>query len=95
MSKTKEFISPDKLKDVYESACITEDECSTFDIFNYGLYAQIDNDQVLKTEVQPVLDGIANRVQAINGMYGFFMDRPLNRLGNTGWDFLDGHIGFK
>ena len=28
-------------------------------------------------------------------IYGFFMDRQQNAIGNTGWDFQRGDIGFK
>lgn len=28
-------------------------------------------------------------------MAGFHLDRPMNAIGNTGWDFLKGDIGFK
>ena len=27
-------------------------------------------------------------------LFGFIMDRPENRIGNTGWDFISGKIGF-
>jgi len=29
----------------------------------------------------------------IEMMFGFYMDMPLNLLGNTGWDFIAGNIG--
>jgi len=32
---------------------------------------------------------------AIPMMFGFYMDRVQNRIGNTGWDFIKGDIGFK
>ena len=31
----------------------------------------------------------------INMMFGFYMDRQINRIGNNGWDFISGDIGFK
>lgn len=31
----------------------------------------------------------------INSFFGFYMDVPENRIGNTGWDFIAGDIGFK
>jgi hypothetical protein len=30
-----------------------------------------------------------------NMLFGFYMDGPKNRIGNTGWDFIKGDIGFK
>jgi len=31
----------------------------------------------------------------IESIFGFYMDRQLNMIGNTGWDFIKGEIGFK
>jgi hypothetical protein len=28
-------------------------------------------------------------------LFGFYMDRQLNAIGNTGWDFIKGEIGFN
>jgi hypothetical protein len=30
----------------------------------------------------------------IPSMFGFYMDRPLNAIGNDGWDFISGNIGW-
>jgi len=32
--------------------------------------------------------------QKVEGLFGFYMDRAQNRMGNTGWDFIKGDIGF-
>lgn len=32
---------------------------------------------------------------AIRSLFGFYMDRPQNRIGNDGWDFIKGEIGFN
>ena len=31
----------------------------------------------------------------INMLFGFFMDKPINLIGDTGWDFIAGNIGLK
>lgn len=31
----------------------------------------------------------------VSGLFGFYMDKPENRLGNDGWNFIKGDIGFK
>ena len=33
--------------------------------------------------------------EIITSMFGFYMDKRLNLIGNTGWDFIKGEIGFK
>jgi len=35
------------------------------------------------------------QIPVITGMFGFYMDRPMNAFGNTGWDFIKGDVGFK
>jgi hypothetical protein len=33
--------------------------------------------------------------EKITTLFGFYMDRQLNMIGNSGWDFIKGEIGFK
>ena len=33
--------------------------------------------------------------EKISMLFGFYMDRQQNMIGNTGWDFIKGEIGFK
>jgi len=33
--------------------------------------------------------------EKIELIFGFYMDKQLNMIGNTGWDFIKGEIGFK
>lgn len=35
------------------------------------------------------------QAQACLGLPGFLLDAPQNRIGNTGWDFIRGRIGFR
>ena len=35
---------------------------------------------------------IQEEAAQVYGLLGFYLDRPLNRLGATGWDFLNGEI---
>lgn len=34
-------------------------------------------------------------MEKINMLFGFYMDKQLNHIGNTGWDFVSGNIGFN
>lgn len=36
-----------------------------------------------------ILNGFATAIETINSLRGFYLDRPVNRLGMTGWDFLE------
>lgn len=33
--------------------------------------------------------------ELISSLFGFYMDRQQNMIGNSGWDFIKGEIGFK
>ncbi len=39
-----------------------------------------------------VLDSIASVFETINSLRGFYFDKYVNRIGNTGWDFLNDFI---
>jgi hypothetical protein len=60
---------------------------------DYGIYAPLwnesgDNLKVLLKEAHK---------QAIlsSGLFGFYMDRPKNRLGQTGWNLIAGETGWN
>ena len=36
-----------------------------------------------------------HETQLINMLFGFYMDKQCNAIGNDGWDFISGNIGFK
>jgi hypothetical protein len=61
-------------------------------LYSYGIsanlwYAEGNNWHKLMSE--------AHKMAAfIHSYFGFYMDVPLNRIGNTGWDLIQGHIGF-
>lgn len=93
VAKTKEHLTDEKLNDVLDSSCVDYDQCITVDVFSHGLFATIDNDIVDNNEVENILKQIPSRVSVVNQLFGYYMDKPLNRIGNTGWDFLDGNIG--
>jgi len=93
IAKTKEYHSEDNIQKILSSFDITLDNLNTSDIADYGYCASIVNLEVPKDETKQALNYIANCVPIFNSMFGFYMDRPMNRLGHTGWDFLNGNIG--
>lgn len=92
--KTPEYLSADKLKKVSSSCGNEPNEVDILDICDYGLCAKIEDyqfDTVEQMETQ--IEKFNNELDIINMMFGFHMDKYQNRIGNTGWDFLDGNIG--
>jgi hypothetical protein len=62
-------------------------------LIDYGIFATLwhkagDNLEELTAEANKELE-------IISIMFGFYMDRPENMIGNDGWDFIRGQIGFK
>lgn len=59
----------------------------------YGLHAPLWSKQ--GNNKAALLKLAKNEVNAIKIMFGFYMDRQINAIGNDGWDFIQGQIGFK
>ena len=63
------------------------------ELCQYGLAATLwqfvsMNKRTVSTEANKMLP-------QINMLFGFFMDKPINLIGDTGWDFIAGNIGLK
>jgi len=90
--KTPEFTQQDK--DWFDLE--QDDEITPYDIFDYGLYANLDangNGQ-FKTFEEGYKESqkFAKQLDVYTSMLGFYLDRPMNLTGNTGWDFLEGKL---
>lgn len=78
------------------------DDCDVniFDVLSEGLSLSIgckelptNNTPMDEHEkVMSALDSIASVFETINAMRGFYFDRYVNGIGNTGWDFLNDFI---
>lgn len=66
----------------------TNNNPDTIDVFDYGcniIMASECRDGGFNKEV---IDNIANTVECIDSLRGFYLDKPQNRIGSTGWDML-------
>jgi hypothetical protein len=59
----------------------------------YGLMAEVFTEE--GDNADELMDTAKKQVPAITGLFGFYMDKPVNRIGNSGWDAIKGDIGFK
>lgn len=84
----------EKLESVLDCCGINVDEANCCDVADYGLSVPMggvefeydeENDEGWNDEV---LNNIANVFETIDRLRGFYLDKPMNRLGNTGWDLL-------
>lgn len=58
-------------------------------------YTERKDDVLHYDETKKALDAIANTYSAVGHMIGFWLDKPANRIGNTGWDYLSYFCGNK
>ena len=89
------------LKDAFESFGVedekeikkADDEKKVYILSEYGISARVYSAE--GDNADKLLEEAKKQVPLITGMFGFYMDSPQNRMGNTGWDFIKGDIGFK
>ena len=81
-------------KDSVLSACGYN---TTIDVADYGFCVPIgydtmpiDDDYLFENDER--LDLIASVYEDIDRLRGFYLDKPINRLGTTGWDCIDSAI---
>jgi len=60
---------------------------------SYGVYAQLWTQS--GNNYKKLFKDAHKEVMAITSLYGFYMDKRENLIGNDGWDFIKGDIGIK
>jgi hypothetical protein len=71
-----------------------ENELAMIEILNtYGIRACLWNET--GNNLSKLMKAARKESQVIAFMFGFFMDRTQNAIGNDGWDFISGNIGWK
>lgn len=78
-----------------------DDEVYISDIIEYGLGANILSETVSNcryiegTKVKGKLTAIANILDMVDSMRGFYLDRQWNQIGTNGWDVLNEMVNGK
>jgi hypothetical protein len=92
-------VSPEAAKENLEKAvesCGYESKFKYSDylaLIEYGTTATLFGKQ--GNNLNLLLKEANKELQLIHMLFGFYMDKAENRIGNTGWDFISGNIGFK
>lgn len=85
-------------KDMHESirakicdSCDVDDENVAFENAHYyGCTIPMGTERVDGEELSyDVINGIASVFEIIDRLRGFYLDKYQNRIGNTGWDYID------
>lgn len=98
---TPDSLKTEKLESVLSCCGVTKEDCTCEDVYDYGCSIPFGNEMVECDESEDTgwdmdkFEDIANVFIPMDRMRGFHLDKPLNRLGNTGWDFLSDFIHGK
>lgn len=60
-----------------------------YDILSYGYRVTLHEETVLDEQFMYKLNSAKAVYPVISGLIGFELDKRINAIGNTGWDFLD------
>lgn len=71
-------------------------EPEPYDLIDYGECVNFAQEEFTYEEFEgkldEVLDIAASVISTIDTFFGFYMDKPVNRIGTTGWDFAESWI---
>ena len=98
VAKTLNFITDEQKLNIADTHCLEVTQITDANILEYGLCASIDGvKDIIPTETEAIelINQFIKDADKYSGLIGFYLDRQQNRIGNDGWDFLDGNIGFK
>ena len=74
---------------------LEDKESLLFDIFLYGFHLGLRSETVKQEDAEKTVESAIAVRRAVSGLIGFELDRYMNRIGNTGWDFLDDYCNDK
>lgn len=59
-------------------------------LYSYGIYAQVWTQS--SNNFKSLIKAAHEKSGEIEMMFGFYMDRPVNRIGSTGWEIIRGDM---
>lgn len=93
-AKLPKYITAKHKKSVASCTGIATKKITVMDVAQYGLSAPLGFYTVLtENELQDKLAEIDTQLPVYGTLCGFYFDKTVNRIGNTGWDFLNGNVG--
>jgi hypothetical protein len=86
--KTPKYLTKEQLADVANTCSMESKDVTCFDIAAVGICANIKT--MLGNNKSRILSTLKKEANTASMLFGFYMDRPLNAIGSTGWDFING-----
>ena len=90
MIPTFSSLSDNRQNNVIESSGV--DEPNTMDVFDYGISLVFAREDTIGEYDKSIMDKIASVVDSIDRLFGFYLDKPQDRIGTDGWMMLDDYI---
>jgi hypothetical protein len=59
-------------------------------LHGYGISAHVVNRS--GSNARKLLHEVRREAVMVNGLFGFYMDKPENKIGSTGWEFIKGDL---
>ena len=84
------LLTKEKLAEVAESACVDIEEVNLRDIGDHGFCAYLYEES--SGSKRRLLEKAKKEAQTISLLFGFYMDKPQNHWGLSGWDYISGNI---
>lgn len=93
----KSSLAPKVIESILSSMSLDSiDEINNWEIIAEGGSSIIMGEELVGEEdLEKTIIGAMATVRSIDGMRGFFIDKPLNSFGMTGWDIIEYSIGNK
>jgi hypothetical protein len=89
-------ITESMLKGISDSMGVDIEDMNIEDVLSYGgAHVTIDYKEVENERVPEVVEGAMTAQKAVDGLRGFYLDKPWNPIGTTGWDVIEYAIGTK
>jgi hypothetical protein len=92
---TVDSLLPNKREDTIDG-----EDCTFIDLIDEGSYVQfglesvkVDPGKGYDAVMLPKYDEAASVIDNMNAMRGFYLDKPWNMIGSTGWDILNSLVG--
>lgn len=81
-------MTPAEMAGQYDKAVC--EQISYESLIDYGTYARLWSE--IGTDEEELMAKAKSQIRAVNMLFGFYMDKPQNRIGATGWDFIRGNL---
>lgn len=86
-------LTRNKLQSVADFCGVDSEDVTIYDICTYGCYVIMDNECIECNEIEDkYFDLIASVLSTIDRLHDFYLDKCINRIGNTGWDMLYDYV---